>query len=72
MKETRLPIINLEALLGTDEQRATQLALLRQTAREVGFFYLIGHGLDHCWRFTPKIEPLHNVTCDYGFIRAAS
>lgn len=54
MKETRLPIINLEALLGTEEQRATQLALLRQTARDVGFFYLIGHGLDQA----SLVEPL--------------
>lgn len=47
MNETRLPVIDLEALLGTKEQRATQLALLRQTAREIGFFYLVGHGLNH-------------------------
>ncbi|MGY3926006.1 isopenicillin N synthase family dioxygenase [Aeromonas simiae] len=46
MEHAPLPIIDLGALLGSPQARTEQLALLRRTAREVGFFYLTGHGLE--------------------------
>lgn len=45
MENVSLPIIDFAALSGTPEARRQMLARLGQAAREVGFFYLTGHGL---------------------------
>ena len=45
MEHSPLPIIDLAALDGAPETRRQMLATLGRAAREVGFFYLIGHGL---------------------------
>lgn len=41
----RLPLLDISRLDGAPEDRAGFLEELRQAAREVGFFYLIGHGV---------------------------
>ncbi len=41
-----LPILDLSLLDGSDSQRQRFLADLRHAARDVGFFYLTGHGID--------------------------
>lgn len=43
---TALPILDLSWLDGTQAQRQGFLEALRHAARDVGFFYLTGHGLD--------------------------
>ncbi|PMW93952.1 2-oxobutyrate oxidase [Pseudomonas sp. FW215-R2] len=43
---TALPILDLSLLDGTPQQRQTFLDDLRHAARDVGFFYLTGHGID--------------------------
>lgn len=40
-----LPLLDLRRLDGTPEERAAFLTELRHAAREVGFFYLSGHGV---------------------------
>jgi len=40
-----LPIIDFAALQGAPDARRQMLARLGKAAREVGFFYLVGHGL---------------------------
>lgn len=45
MENVSLPIIDYAALSGAPEARRQMLAQLGQAAREVGFFYLTGHGL---------------------------
>lgn len=43
---TALPILDLSLLDGTAAQRREFLDALRHAARDVGFFYLTGHGID--------------------------
>ncbi|RIJ08201.1 isopenicillin N synthase family oxygenase [Pseudomonas sp. 91RF] len=43
---TALPTLDLSQLDGTPQQRQTFLDDLRHAARDVGFFYLTGHGID--------------------------
>jgi len=43
---TALPILDLSQLDGTPQQRQAFLDDLRHAARDVGFFYLTGHGID--------------------------
>lgn len=43
---TALPVLDLSHLEGRPEQRQAFLQSLRQAARDVGFFYLTGHGID--------------------------
>lgn len=43
---TTLPLLDLSQLDGTPEQRGDFLDALRSAARQVGFFYLTGHGID--------------------------
>ncbi|ROL96927.1 isopenicillin N synthase family oxygenase [Pseudomonas protegens] len=43
---TALPVLDLSQLEGRPEQRQAFLRSLRQAARDVGFFYLTGHGID--------------------------
>ena len=43
---TALPILDLSQLDGTPSQRQAFLDDLRHAARDVGFFYLTGHGID--------------------------
>ncbi|WP_067701806.1 isopenicillin N synthase family oxygenase [Erwinia sp. ErVv1] len=43
---TSLPILDLSHLDGSAEQQQAFLDRLSQSAREVGFFYLINHGVD--------------------------
>lgn len=45
MEHSPLPIIDLAALKGAPDLRHPMLAKLAAAAREVGFFYLTGHGL---------------------------
>ncbi len=45
MEHSPLPIIDLAALNGAPEVRRPMLARLAAAARDVGFFYLTGHGL---------------------------
>jgi len=41
-----LPVIDISLLAGTADQRQQLLQQLRNAARDHGFFYLIGHGID--------------------------
>ena len=41
-----LPTLDLSLLEGTAAQRQDLLDELRHAARDVGFFYLTGHGID--------------------------
>lgn len=50
MTTPSLPIIDLAALKGTPATRSQMLAQLGQAAREVGFFYLVGHDLSESAR----------------------
>lgn len=43
---TTLPLLDLSQLDGTPEQRGDFLDALRSAARQIGFFYLTGHGID--------------------------
>ncbi|RBH56514.1 MULTISPECIES: isopenicillin N synthase family oxygenase [Pseudomonas] len=43
---TALPLLDLSLLEGSCEQRQGFLDALRHAARDVGFFYLTGHGID--------------------------
>ena len=43
--ELSLPLLDLRELDAGAERRAAFLLKLRQTARDVGFFYLAGHGV---------------------------
>jgi isopenicillin N synthase-like dioxygenase len=45
MAHSPLPIIDLAALEGAPDTRRQMLAQLGRAAREIGFFYLTGHGL---------------------------
>ncbi len=65
MEHSPLPIIDLAALDGAPETRRQMLATLGRAAREVGFFYLIGHGLSEqeqqeTWRWRPASSPCHS------------
>ncbi|UMY19618.1 isopenicillin N synthase family oxygenase [Methylobacterium organophilum] len=42
---TTLPLLDLRRLDGAPDDRAAFLAELREAARQVGFFYLTGHGI---------------------------
>ncbi len=42
----QLPVIDFSLLNGNEKQRQQFLATLSQAARDVGFFYLIHHGID--------------------------
>jgi isopenicillin N synthase-like dioxygenase len=46
MPRQALPILDLRRFDGTPDERAAFLEELRGTARELGFFYLSGHGID--------------------------
>ena len=50
MTTPSLPIIDLAALKGTPAARSQMLTQLGQAAREVGFFYLVGHDLSESAR----------------------
>ncbi|CNB96328.1 putative iron/ascorbate oxidoreductase family protein [Yersinia frederiksenii] len=41
-----LPLLDLSLLNGSDTERQTFLSALRHAARDIGFFYLTGHGID--------------------------
>jgi isopenicillin N synthase-like dioxygenase len=43
---TALPTLDLSLFEGTAQQRYEFLEDLRHAARDVGFFYLTGHGID--------------------------
>ncbi|KGT88820.1 2-oxobutyrate oxidase [Erwinia typographi] len=43
---TSLPVLDFSQLLGDESQRRDFLSQLSQSAREIGFFYLINHGVD--------------------------
>lgn len=43
---TTLPTLDLSLFEGTAQQRYEFLENLRHAARDVGFFYLTGHGID--------------------------
>lgn len=43
---TALPVLDLSLLEGTVAQRQGFFEELRNAARDVGFFYLTGHGID--------------------------
>ena len=45
MEHSSLPIIDYAAINGTPEERRQMLAKLGRAARDIGFFYLTGHGL---------------------------
>ena len=45
MEHSPLPIIDLAALEGAPDTRRQMLAKLGRAARDIGFFYLTGHGL---------------------------
>lgn len=44
---TSLPILDLSQLDGNTEQRANFLTKLNRASRDVGFFYLVHHGVDN-------------------------
>ncbi|WP_186371665.1 isopenicillin N synthase family dioxygenase [Yersinia alsatica] len=41
-----LPLLDLSLLNGSDSERQAFLSALRHAARDIGFFYLTGHGID--------------------------
>lgn len=41
-----LPLLDLSLLNGSDTERQAFLSALRHAARDIGFFYLTGHGID--------------------------
>ncbi|CNG81935.1 putative iron/ascorbate oxidoreductase family protein [Yersinia kristensenii] len=41
-----LPLLDLSLLNGSEAERQVFLADLRHAARDIGFFYLTGHGVD--------------------------
>jgi len=45
MEHSSLPIIDFAAITGAPEERRQMLAKLGRAARDIGFFYLTGHGL---------------------------
>ncbi len=45
MADPKLPLLDLARLKGGSDERAAFLDDLRAAAREVGFFYLVGHGI---------------------------
>ncbi|MGO3741364.1 isopenicillin N synthase family dioxygenase [Kerstersia sp.] len=45
LTDDRLPILDLSRLEGSPAQRDAFLAELRYAAREIGFFYITGHGI---------------------------
>ena len=45
MEHSSLPIIDYAAINGAPEERRQMLAKLGRAARDIGFFYLTGHGL---------------------------
>lgn len=45
MEHSSLPIIDYAAIKGAPEERRRMLAKLGRAARDIGFFYLVGHGL---------------------------
>ena len=44
-RELTLPVIDLLATAGNDDERAGLLERLRSAAQELGFFYVSGHGI---------------------------
>lgn len=44
---TELPIVDMTLLRGDDADRAAFREALRTATHEVGFFYLVGHGIEH-------------------------
>ncbi|MDR3434951.1 MAG: isopenicillin N synthase family oxygenase [Rouxiella aceris] len=42
-----IPVLDLSKLAGSPSERAEFLHALRVAARDIGFFYLINHGVDH-------------------------
>lgn len=82
-----LPILDLSQLAGTPTDRAAFLSQLRYAAREIGFFYLINHGISPQLQqavqeqsrqfFALSDEQKHNVAMIFsphfrGYNRAAS
>lgn len=53
---TSLPVLDFSQLLGDESQRRDFLSQLSQSAREVGFFYLINHGVDQT--LSAKVQQL--------------
>ena len=45
MTEPALPILDISKFRGTTEQREEFLNDLRDAAHNVGFFYIVGHGV---------------------------
>lgn len=54
-----LPILNLEHLNGTAEEYNNFLNTLRHAARDIGFFYLINHGIDNSLQTNLQQEARH-------------
>jgi isopenicillin N synthase-like dioxygenase len=46
MNNAYLPVINVESLIATPSPDTELAAKLRDTSREYGFFYVVGHGVD--------------------------
>lgn len=51
-----LPVLDFSQLLGNTTQRRVFLSQLRMSARDVGFFYLINHGVDQS--LSAKVQQL--------------
>lgn len=45
-KWTALPVLDLARLDGGPDEKLAFLAELREVAHDIGFFYLVGHGID--------------------------
>lgn len=52
-----LPILDLSQLSGSETDRAAFLSQLRYAAREIGFFYLINHGISPDLQHGPGRSP---------------
>ena len=46
MTWTSLPVLDLAQLASSETEQTECLTQLRENARDVGFFYLINHGID--------------------------
>ena len=46
MTWTSLPMLDLAQLAGSETEQTDFLTRLRESARDVGFFYLINHGIE--------------------------
>jgi isopenicillin N synthase-like dioxygenase len=42
---TSLPVVDLKAWLGTNTQRSSLVAEVREICHDIGFFYIVGHGV---------------------------